>query len=137
MQLSRRPFGQASTVAAATSLAPLLPQGRRTLANAGGMAHGFSLFGDLKYGPDFAHFDYVEPNAPKDGVLHLGAIDSFSTFNPFTLKGDDAAGAGLPFESLMEALADEADSAAYGLIAEWVALKPPSRMLQAPRREKT
>src|SRR5207248_7920158 len=28
---------------------------------------GMSLFGDLKYGPDFQHFDYVNPDAPKGG----------------------------------------------------------------------
>ena len=26
---------------------------------------GISLFGDLKYAPDFKHFDYVNPEAPK------------------------------------------------------------------------
>src|SRR5689334_4259625 len=27
--------------------------------------HGMSAFGDLKYPPDFPHFSYVNPNAPK------------------------------------------------------------------------
>src|SRR5690606_17779097 len=27
--------------------------------------HGISPFGDLKYGPDFQHLDYVNPDAPK------------------------------------------------------------------------
>ena len=31
--------------------------------------HGFSAFGDLKYPPDFKHFDYVNPDAPKGGVF--------------------------------------------------------------------
>jgi len=31
--------------------------------------HGVSAFGDLKYRPDFEHFDYVNPNAPKGGVF--------------------------------------------------------------------
>src|SRR5262249_46051064 len=30
--------------------------------------HGISAFGDLKYPPDFQHFDYVNPSAPKGGV---------------------------------------------------------------------
>ena len=30
-------------------------------------SHGLSLFGDLKYGPDFEHFEYANPSAPKGG----------------------------------------------------------------------
>ena len=92
-------------------------------------SHGLSLFGDLKYGPDFPHFDYVEPGARKGGALHLATVPTFSTLNPFTLKGQSAAGAGLPFESLLEGSADEADSA-YGLIAEGVALAPDRRSVR-------
>ena len=92
-------------------------------------AHGLSLFGDLKYGPEFAHFDYVEPNAPKGGTLHLATVGTFSTLNPFTLKGVSAAGAGFPFESLLEGAADEPD-AAYGLIAAEVALAPDRRSVR-------
>ena len=33
--------------------------------------HGLSLFGELKYPADFKHFDYVNPNAPKGGVVRL------------------------------------------------------------------
>ena len=92
-------------------------------------SHGLSLFGDLKYGPGFAHFDYVAPDAPKGGLLHLATIDTYSTLNPFTLKGQSAAGAGLPFESLLEGSADEAD-ASYGLIAQGVALAPDRRSVR-------
>ena len=91
--------------------------------------YGLSLFGDLKYGPDFAHFDYVEPNSPKGGTLHLATVGTFSTLNPFTLKGVAAAGAGFPFESLLEGAADEPD-AAYGLIAAEVALAPDRRSVR-------
>ena len=92
-------------------------------------AHGLSLFGDLKYGPDFAHFEYVDPNAPKGGLLHLATVDTYSTLNPFTLKGTSAAGAGLPFESLLEGSADEAD-AVYGLVAQSVALASDRRSVR-------
>ncbi len=129
MRLSRRRFVQASACAAASSLVPLVSLGRRAAADAHNAAHGLSLFGDLKYGPDFAHYDYVEPNAPKGGLLHLGAIDSFSTVNPFTLKGDSAAGAGLPFDTLLESSADEAD-AAYGLVAGEVSLAADRRRVR-------
>jgi microcin C transport system substrate-binding protein len=36
--------------------------------------HGLSLFGGLKYKPDFKHFDYVNPNAPKGGSVRQLAI---------------------------------------------------------------
>ena len=127
MRLSRRRFVQASAIAAASSMAAFPPLIGRAAAEEA--AHGLSLFGDLKYGPGFPHFDYVDPNAPKGGLLHLATVDTYSTLNPFTLKGQSAAGAGLPFESLLEGSADEADSA-YGLIAEGVALAPDRRSVR-------
>ena len=127
MRLSRRHFVQGSAVAVATSMAPL--SALIGPAAAQEAAHGLSLFGDLKYGSDFLHFDYVNPGAPKGGLLHLATVDTFSTLNPFTLKGVSAAGAGLPFESLLEGSADEAD-AAYGLIAEGVVLAPDRRSVR-------
>ena len=33
--------------------------------------HGLSVFGDLKYAPDFTHFDYVAPDAPKGGRVNF------------------------------------------------------------------
>ena len=127
MRLSRRRFVQASAIAAASSMASFSPMiGPATAQEA---TYGLSLFGDLKYGPDFAHFDYVEPNAPKGGTLHLATVGTFSTLNPFTLKGVSAAGAGFPFESLLEGAADEPD-AAYGLIAAEVALAPDRRSVR-------
>jgi len=82
-------------------------------------AHGISTFGELKYGPDFAHLDYVNPEAPKGGELSLWAFGSFDSMNPYTTKGRAGAGASLFFESLLEGTADEV-SAAYGLLAETV-----------------
>jgi microcin C transport system substrate-binding protein len=50
-------------------------------------SHGFALYGDLKYPADFSHFDYVNPNAPKGGDLHLMGFGSYDSLNPYTLKG--------------------------------------------------
>jgi microcin C transport system substrate-binding protein len=51
--------------------------------------HGLSLFGDLKYGPDFRHFDYVNPNAPKGGSVRQLAIGTYdnSTWSSRGRKG--------------------------------------------------
>lgn len=106
-------------------------------ADDGGERHGVSVFGDLKYGPEFEHFDYVDPNAPKGGTLRLSAIDSFDSLNPLILKGVPAAGIELTFDTLMAPAADEPDSF-YGLVArsaeipeskEWIVfrLRPKAR----------
>lgn len=87
-------------------------------------SHGMSIFGDLKYPAGFAHFDYVNPNAPKGGeiafqVSSVGGNQTFSTFdtlNMFSQKGNGAAGMGLIFDSLMTGSSDEPDSL-YGLVA--------------------
>ncbi|QFU17435.1 extracellular solute-binding protein [Microvirga thermotolerans] len=96
-------------------------------AGSGGEVHGLSSFGDLKYGPDFRHFDYVNPAAPKGGTLAIQIrqglgnqnFDTFNTLNVFVLKGDGAAGMTATFDSLMAASGDEPD-AMYGLVARAV-----------------
>ncbi len=85
----------------------------------GAPAHGIALHGQPKYGPDFKHFDYVNPDAPKGGEARFAALGSFDTFNPFNIKGQAAAGIGQLFEALMVGSADEPFSE-YGLIAESV-----------------
>ena len=41
----------------------------------------FSLFGDLKYSTRFAHFDYVNPQAPKGGTVRQAAFGTYDNFN--------------------------------------------------------
>src|SRR3712207_9290096 len=86
---------------AATAALSILP--RITWAQEGETeTHGLSSFGDLKYGPDFRHFDYVNPAAPKGGLLSLQIrqtsgnqnFDTFNTLNIYVLRGDGAAGMG-------------------------------------------
>lgn len=82
--------------------------------------HGLSVFGDLKYPPDFKHFEYVNPDAPKGGrasQIGSGGLTTFDSFNPFIVKGDAAQGLSLVFDSLMARALDEPD-AVYGLVAE-------------------
>src|ERR1700693_3464131 len=80
-------------------------------------SHGLSLFGDLKYGPDFKHFDYVDPEAPEGGTVRYAAIGTFDTLNPFTLKGVHAAAVVFLFDTLMTR-ADDEPASEYGLVAE-------------------
>ena len=93
-------------------------------ANIAQAAQGISQYGKPKYPDGFAHFDYVNPNAPRGGTLTLpnpGQRTSFDKFNPFTLRGVTAPGIELMFESLAEGSADEVSSI-YGLLAEDIAV---------------
>ncbi len=90
-------------------------------------SHGLSTFGDLAQPADFRHFGYVNPQAPKGGVLSMQissvsgnqSFNTFNTLNVFILKGEGAAGVPACFDSLMSGTADEPD-AMYGLVAERV-----------------
>ncbi|MBT3990468.1 MAG: ABC transporter substrate-binding protein [Rhodospirillaceae bacterium] len=82
--------------------------------------HGIAMHGSPKYGPDFKHFDYVNPTAAKGGAVRLSAIGTFDTFNPYTIKGIPAAGIGdFVYETLMVGSQDEAFTE-YGKLAESV-----------------
>jgi microcin C transport system substrate-binding protein len=101
-------------------------------------AHAIAMHGSPKYPADYKHFDYVNPDAPKGGSVRMAAIgNTYSTFNPYTLKGVAAAGVTQIYETLLESSSDEAFTE-YGLIAEtievpddrsWVAftLRPTAR----------
>lgn len=79
--------------------------------------HATSLIGEPKYPADFPHFDYVNPDAPKGGVVRLSDTGGFDTLNPILPKGNPAPGLGLVYETLMTPSLDE-PSTMYGLIAE-------------------
>lgn len=81
------------------------------------VGHGIAMYGKPKYGPDFTHFDYVNPEAPHGGTLRLAASGTFDSFNPYIIKGNPAAGVGA--ETLAVASADEPFTE-YGLIAETI-----------------
>ena len=85
--------------------------------------HAMALYGEPKYGPDFKHFDYVNPDAPKGGRVTLQATGSFDTLNPFTLKGVPAAGSTLIYDTLMTGSADEPFTE-YGQLARTVEVPP-------------
>ena len=57
--------------------------------------HALSLIGAPKYAADFKHFDYVNPDAPKGGLVRMADVGSFDSLNPILYKGEAAAGLGL------------------------------------------
>ncbi|MXQ11612.1 extracellular solute-binding protein [Microvirga makkahensis] len=81
--------------------------------------HGAALLGEPKYRPGFKHFDYVNPDAPKGGLVRLGAQGTFDSFNIVVagVKGAPEQGLGLLYDTLTTSSFDE-PSAAYGLLAE-------------------
>ncbi|BBP96711.1 ABC transporter substrate-binding protein [Burkholderia sp. SFA1] len=88
--------------------------------------HAIAQYGEPKYPAGFTHFDYVNPDAPRDGTLVLAnpnRLTSFDKFNPFTLRGNPAPGLSLMFESLTTGSSDEV-STAYGLLADDIAVAP-------------
>jgi microcin C transport system substrate-binding protein len=93
--------------------------------------HGLSAFGDLALPPDFKHFDYVNPDAPKGGLLSLQItatggnqnFDTFDTLNTYSKRGDGAAGMSATYDNLMTATGNEPDTV-YGLVARAVRISP-------------
>jgi microcin C transport system substrate-binding protein len=45
-------------------------------------SHALAMYGQPKYGPDFTHFDYVNPQAPRGGMIRLADDGTFDSFNP-------------------------------------------------------
>jgi len=127
LAITRRQLLQGSAIAVATpallgaaGIAPIptaLAQSNPDLA----WRHALSLFGDIKYPPGFAHFDYVNPEAPKGGVVRQTAIGTFDNFNYVVsgVKGNLAAPVLQIYETLTTAALDEV-STEYGLLAEAV-----------------
>jgi microcin C transport system substrate-binding protein len=86
--------------------------------------NGISTIGELKYPPGFKHFDYVNPDAPKGGDVHLSTLGTFDTLNPIPNKGNlEADVSAAVYETLMKFSSDEPFSS-YGLLAEAISYPP-------------
>jgi len=96
----------------------------------GGTHHALSVFGAPRHGPDFAHFSYVNPDAPKGGSIRLSPSSwttnqnptTFNTFNMLILRGDSPVYMDLTHASLMTRNLDEPD-AVYPLLAQSVTVE--------------
>lgn len=122
--ISRRAILKSGAAAATLSLLPGAGFAQETGETE---TYGLSSFGELKQPPDFKHFSYVNPAAPKGGTLAIQIkqsignqnFDTFNTLNIFVLRGDGAAGMSSTFDTLMAGSGDEPD-AMYGLVAKSV-----------------
>jgi microcin C transport system substrate-binding protein len=116
MRALLRAFGLVAALGAASP-----PASAQTAPGPGEWRHATSLMGEPKYQPGFKHFDYVNPDAPKGGVVRLARQGGFDNFNLAVagVKGQIEGGVGLVIETLTEQSLDEV-STAYGLLAEAV-----------------
>ncbi|MDC5812492.1 extracellular solute-binding protein [Vibrio europaeus] len=73
-------------------------------------------FGKAKYPENFAHFDYVNPDAPKYGKVTYGQMGTYDNFNRYASRGVAAAGSGQLYDTLMYSPSDEINTY-YPLIA--------------------
>lgn len=121
MAITRRNALKLAAMTAAGVALPLAARGQTA------DAHGLSTFGDLALPPDFKHFPYVNPAAPKGGVLRIqikGTIgnqnpDSFDTLHIYSFRGAGAGGMDATFDTLMTGSSNEPNSM-YGLVAKSV-----------------
>jgi microcin C transport system substrate-binding protein len=127
LAITRRHLLQSGALAAvapalaATGVPLASPARAEAAAGEPAWRHALSLFGSVKYPADFARFDYVNPDAPKGGVVRQISIGTFDNFNPTVagVKGTIAAAVGLIYESLTTPSEDEV-STEYGALAESV-----------------
>ena len=93
----------------------------------GRWVHAFAAYGAPKYGPDFTHFGYVNPDAPRGGTLKLRNPDrrsSFDKFNPWTTRGNAPAGVMIWMVEGLAHLAQDEPMTMYGLLAEAIRVAP-------------
>ena len=84
--------------------------------------HGIAFFGELKYPPDFTHLDYLNPDAPKGGLLVEASQSAFNNLAPLA-EGGIGAPSGFWFnaDALLVRAGDEV-SAFYGRLADGIAV---------------
>jgi microcin C transport system substrate-binding protein len=107
----------AATAAAARPSGPAGAAGDFTPPATGRWVHAYAAYGAPKYGPDFSHFEYVNPDAPRGDTLKLRNPDrrtSFDKYNPFTTRGNAPAGVLIWMVEGLAHLAQDEPSTMYG-----------------------
>lgn len=87
------------------------------------LVHAIAMHGQPKYGPNFTHVDYANPDAPKGGTLKRAEAGSFDNLNNFVLQGKAAAGLEQTYDVLMQRAWNEPFTL-YGLVAEKIRVAP-------------
>ena len=106
------PLAAGAILAAATAIPPAAAEST--------ISHAAAIRETPRYPAGFAHYDHVNPDAPKGGTVRRASVGStFDSLNPFIVKGNAAAGLGLLFDTLTADSPGEA-TASYGLVAEWI-----------------
>jgi peptide/nickel transport system substrate-binding protein/microcin C transport system substrate-binding protein len=103
------------------------PETTDAAAATGRWVHAFAAYGLPKYGPDFTHFEYVNPDAPRGGTLKLKNPDrrtSFDKYNPWTTRGNAPAGVLIWMTESLGHLAQDEPLTVYGLLAESMNVAP-------------
>lgn len=91
--------------------------------------HGLSMLHELKYGPNFEGFDYVNPDAPQGGVITLPTSTNVRNFaGEFDNNNDGPPGMGYVYDTLIVRSGDELGGY-YGRLAKSVAVSADGRLL--------
>ncbi len=90
--------------------------------------HGIAFFDDLKYPPDFTHLDYLNPDAPKGGVLVQSTRRDFNTLTIFTDFVPAPATWRWIHDSLVSSRSEEMSSF-YGRLADGLSVSDDKRTL--------
>jgi len=80
-------------------------------------SYAFTQAGEAKYPPDFSHYDYANPDAPKGGSMTLAVVGTYDNFNRYASRGNPGINTGALYDGLYTSSDDEPGSY-YPLIAQ-------------------
>lgn len=113
---ARWKMGLAAVFVCGMVLQPVAPRAEEALV----WRHALSSIGEPKLPQGFAHYDYVDTQAPKGGTLNLSEAGTFDSFNSVLAKGEQPSSLSLVYDTLLTSSEDEVLTS-YGLLAEAIA----------------